>query len=164
MSTGIILTISFLVEAILLAVGTVVFLIIRLKKLKARQATIAAEAEGGESGKTLMDFFEDQITRTRKEIAGQKQEELDKDQKAHKELLNKRIDYLNFEKEISGEHVTDKDYWGKIYNHLSSILAINITSAESDTPHDQDSSSNKSFFASVAVEKTSIIALLFKCA
>lgn len=148
MSTGIILTISFLAEAMLLAIGIVVFLFIRLKKLKTSQAALEAAANADdEPHKTLTELFDDQINRTRKEIAGQKQGELDKDQESQKELLNKRIDYLNFEKEISDEHITDKTYWGKIYSQLSDILTINITTPEDkpDTPQEQDPSSNDDF-------------------
>lgn len=123
MTTNAILSVFFLIEFGIVASALSVYLFLQLKKLKSKLAEQLAAAADSENAPTLHDLFEQQIARTRKKIAEKFSDQSEEQHERERSLLTRRIDFLQLEKDVLDEHVTDQSYWDKITSRLAELLS-----------------------------------------
>lgn len=136
MTTLSILGVLFLIELALVATGLAVYLYLQLKRVKLKLSQSKnQDSEEGEAP-SLHDLLELQITRTRKKIAERISGESEDEAEKLSTLLNQRIEYLQIEKEVLDQHVTDQSYWRKLCDKIASVVSI----TPADTPAEAENS------------------------
>ena len=159
MTTNSILSTLFLIEISLVTSGLAVFFFLTTKKLKLKLAKYRAEHASDGNVPSLLQFFEDQINRTRKRIAGKLSLGTEEEKQRENDLLNQRIEYLKLEKDIANEHVTDESYWEKLTGRLGNIISVNHSAepaAQSTDAHEADNEAYRKKIASYQAQLASL--------
>lgn len=117
-----ILTALFSLEYAIIASVAAAFFYKKTKKLAA--ALIRAQNQQDDKGPNFAELIEQQIMRTRKRIAGHLRAANDPAQKKSAELLNKRVELLELEKDVADDKIEEQSYWQIICDRLNSIVSI----------------------------------------
>lgn len=159
MTTNSILSTLFLIEISMVTSGLAIFFFLTAKKLRLKLARYKAEHTGNGNEPSLLQFFEDQIIRTRKRIAGKLSLGSEEEKKRESDLLNQRIEYLKLEKDIANEHVTDESYWEKITSRLANIISVNRVEETVEQSVANTDSDNEAYRKKIASYQAQLAAL-----
>lgn len=127
-----ILTALFSLEYAVIASIAAVFFYKKAKKLTA--ALIRLQATDDDSRSSFAQLIEQQIMRTRKRIAGHLRAANDPQQKQHADLLTKRVEFLELEKDVADDKIEEQSYWQIICDRLGSIVTASGEKEKSETP------------------------------
>lgn len=130
MSSTPVLTAMFSLEYALIASIVAYFLFAKVKKLSAALARARAEDDGKPT--SFAQLIEQQIQRTRKRIAGHERAVNDPEQKRSAQILSKRVEFLELEKDVADDKIGEQSYWQIICDRLNKITNIKEERAETE--------------------------------
>jgi hypothetical protein len=125
-----ILTALFSLEYAIVASLAAYYFFTKVKKLRA--ALIKAREENNDSPVTFAQLIEQQIQRTRKRIAGHERANNDPEHKKNAQILNKRVEFLELEKDVADDKIEDQSYWQIICERINKISPTQETKPETE--------------------------------
>jgi hypothetical protein len=122
MNSTSILTAMFSIELALITGGIAFYFFTQVKKLTAALAQVQTQEDGTQV--SLAQLLEQQIQRTRKRIAGHLRASNDPEQTKNAQVLSKRVEFLELEKDVADDKLEEQSYWQTICERMSNIVKI----------------------------------------
>jgi chromosome segregation ATPase len=135
MSSTSILTAMFSIELALISSGIAYYFFTQVKKLTAALAQAQTREDGTQV--SLGQLLEQQIQRTRKRIAGHLRASNDPEQNRSAQVLSKRVEFLELEKDVADDKIEEQSYWQTICDRMSNIVKIQDKNPQSEEAPDK---------------------------
>lgn len=123
-------------ELLLIAIGIAVFFFMRYRKLISQKDDKPEEAPAEDSspGQDVRELLQDKVKNTKDQLSHLADAEPEDDQR--RQLLQKRIDYLEIELELLEQDETGEGFWNEFYNKISVLMPVSDDTTNIDSVTD----------------------------